>query len=125
MTFSGVRAPNASFLVLLGFLLAACASGDSARTVEVTLDDNMTIDLAETEVDIGETIVFRVTNDEAMRHEFMVGDAAAQEEFAEEMGDGDLAHDTDGGVTVVALSSRSVEMARPVRSRRLDRRVSD
>jgi len=93
----------------LALLLAACSapsSGDNGssaeepRAVEVRMSDELTFDPEEISVTTGETVRFEVTNDGATVHEFLIGDEAAQAEFAEEMAAGDAHGHTDAGVTV-------------------------
>jgi uncharacterized cupredoxin-like copper-binding protein len=67
----------------------------AARTVEVTALDTMLFEPSRINVLAGETVTFRVTNTGQAVHEFTLGDAAMQQEHADEMaqmGDG-MAHD--------------------------------
>jgi uncharacterized cupredoxin-like copper-binding protein len=96
------------FLVLpLVLVLAACSGGNSAgsgtdepRTIEVRTTDELRFEPVEITVSAGETVRFEITNDGGAVHEFLIGDEAAQEEFAEEMAEGGGHHETDAGVTV-------------------------
>lgn len=94
-------------LLPLVVVLAACSAGNSAgsgndepRTIEVRTTDELRFEPAEISVNAGETVRFEVTNDGQMVHEFLVGDEAAQDEFAAEMAEGGGHHETDAGVTV-------------------------
>ena len=93
-------------LLLTGLALAACApsGGGSAdgevRTIEVRTTDELRFEPADISAGVGESVRFEVTNDGSMVHEFLIGDEAAQDEFAAEMAEGGGHHDTDAGVTV-------------------------
>ena len=99
--------PRTRILALpVALLLSACtACGGSAgaepdgRTIAVRMTDALRFDPASISVRTGETVRFEVTNDGQIVHEFLVGDEAAQAEFAEEMADG-MNHDTPSGVSV-------------------------
>jgi uncharacterized cupredoxin-like copper-binding protein len=86
--------------------IAACptSAGGSAdgerRTIEVRTTDERQFEPAEISVSVGETVRFEVTNDGQTVHEFLIGDEAAQDEFAAEMAAGGGHHETDAGVTV-------------------------
>lgn len=91
-------------LVLVG---AACSpdnlpgsGNDEPRTIEVRTTDELRFEPADISVSAGETVRFEVTNDGQTVHEFLVGDEAAQDEFAVEMAEGGGHHETDAGVTV-------------------------
>ncbi len=97
-------------LLIIGFagLLAACAPSGGGpqpteqgpRTVRVQMTE-LRFEPAEFVVQAGETVRFEVTNAGQIVHEFLIGDAAAQEQFEMEMSGGDgVAHDTDAGVSV-------------------------
>jgi uncharacterized cupredoxin-like copper-binding protein len=96
---------------MLGGLVVASTSGlgtgeghgaaaDDARTVEVSMTDAMTFEPDSFTVAAGETVRFAVTNTGQTVHEFLVGDEAAQAEFAEEMAHGERDHQREAGVTV-------------------------
>ena len=57
----------------------------SARTVEVTALDTMTFEPSKINVSTGETVTFVVTNSGQAVHEFTLGDAAMQQQHADEM----------------------------------------
>lgn len=81
---------------------ATADPADAARTIEVTTLDAMLFDPPTIEVAAGETVTFVVTNTGEAVHEFVLGDAATQEEHAEEMEGSDhgVAHDDPNGITV-------------------------
>ena len=89
-------------LLPLVLVLAACSAGsasDEPRMIDVLTSDELRFEPTEITVSAGETVRFEVTNDGHTVHEFLIGDEAAQEEFAAEMAEG--AHNaTDAGVTV-------------------------
>ena len=61
----------------------------------------------------GDTVRFEVTNDGSIRHEFYVGDVAAQEAHAAEMRETDgsgMAHDDPNGVTVEPGQTETLEI---------------
>jgi uncharacterized cupredoxin-like copper-binding protein len=114
-----------SLLLALGLVLAACSSDDSSdttmapgmemdgetsefnfgdpmepsdasRVIEITANDDLTFFPSGATVTEGETVTFRVTNDGKIPHDFVLGDAEAQDEHEEEMAemDGDMSmHD--------------------------------
>lgn len=107
-------------IALIGIIvtaLAGCAAGTTnesqrteSTTVAVTLDDDMSIELAETEFSVGQTVVFEVTNEGAVPHELYLGDEAAQAEHAEEMAEMDgMGHDEPGGVSVAPGATETLE----------------
>ena len=97
---------------MLGGLVVAGASGldtgghsaaadADARTVEVSMSDELTFEPDEITVAPGETVRFVVTNTGESVHEFLIGDEAAQAEFEAEMsGSDEMDHDTSSGVSV-------------------------
>ena len=91
------------------FVVSSCGSDDdsgspgdsSTRTVEIEMRD---IEFSPTTVDVekGETIRFLFTNSGAVTHEAYVGDAAAQEDHADEMESmGGMDHGGDAEVLTV------------------------
>jgi uncharacterized cupredoxin-like copper-binding protein len=103
-------------LVVLLLISAGCAGGSSTeteasqRTVQATLNDDMTIELSKTEFAVGETVVFEVTNAGEVAHEMYLGDEAAQAAHAEEMAEmGGMGHDEPGGVTVEPGATEELE----------------
>ena len=89
--------------LLLATILTACSGGatDAVRTVQVTMTDDMRYDPAELSASAGETVRFVVRNAGANVHEFLIGTAAEQAVFAEEMADGHGGgHAADAGVSV-------------------------
>jgi len=101
----------------LAALLAACSAtppsnGDSdgePRTIEIHMSDELRYNPADINVAAGETVRFLVTNDGETVHEFLIGDEAAQAEFAAEMAAGDSHGHTDAGVTVEPGQSETFE----------------
>jgi len=75
---------------------------EAARTVEVITLDTMTFEPSRINVSAGETVTFVVTNTGQAVHEFTLGDAAMQQEHADEMaqlGDG-MAHTGPNSITL-------------------------
>ena len=101
----------------LAALLAACsatpASDDGSdgepRTIEIRMSDELRYNPADINVTAGETVRFEVTNDGEVVHEFLIGDEAAQAEFAAEMAAGDSHGRMDAGVTVEPGQSETFE----------------
>ena len=100
-------------------LLAACSGGagpgntGEVRTVAVRTSDDMRYDPAKFDFFAGDTVRFEVTNEGSLRHEFFVGDVAAQEEHAAEMRETDgsgMAHDDPNGVTVEPGETETLEI---------------
>lgn len=60
---------------------------DADRMVELTQLDTPRFDPASIDVKVGETITFEVTNAGQDAHEFVLGDAAMQDQHEGEMGD--------------------------------------
>jgi uncharacterized cupredoxin-like copper-binding protein len=95
---------------MLGGLVVAASSGletdghgaaaGDARTIEVRMTDELRFDPDDITVTPGETIRFVVTNAGDTVHEFLIGDAAEQAEFEEEMAGGGMDHGTSSGVSV-------------------------
>lgn len=92
---------------MLAALLAACAasgegapeSGGDVGTVSVTMTDEFRFEPEEFTFAAGETVRFEVINSGAIVHEFLIGDEAAQAEFAEQMADVED-HASESGVSV-------------------------
>ena len=61
------------------------AADEIDRTIDVRALDDLSFDPADLAVDSGETIRFVVTNEGDAPHEFVIGDAAYQEEHGEAM----------------------------------------
>lgn len=97
--------------------LAACtgSSPDEShapadRAVQATLNDDMSIELSETEFAAGETVVFEVSNAGSVAHELYLGDEAAQAAHAEEMAEMDgMGHDEPGSVSVEPGATKTLE----------------
>ena len=97
---------NATLALVLGALvLAACAPAapdpTTVREVRVTMTDELRFEPDAMTVSAGETVRFIVYNTGASDHEFLIGDEAAQAEFAAEMADGH--DDTHVGEAGIAL----------------------
>lgn len=76
---------------------------DATETIEVSMLDTLAYDPPSITVPVGETVVFEVTNDGAIPHEFVLGDHELQLEHEEEMSemDGDMeTHDEPNAVLV-------------------------
>ena len=90
------RRPTLALALVVPLLLSACggddageegASSDDVRTIDVEMVD-LAYAPSEVEVEAGETVRFVFANNGEALHEAFVGDAAAQDDHAEEMGDG-------------------------------------
>lgn len=78
------------------FAFGAPMDGSMAdRVVEITANDDFTFAPATIEVANGEVVTFRVTNTGSIPHDFVLGDAEAQDEHAAEMAEmgAGMAHD--------------------------------
>ena len=65
-------------------------AGDPANAdqiIEIAASDAFRFDPESVEVHVGETVTFRVTNEGAIRHEFVVGTPAEQDDHEAEMAD--------------------------------------
>ncbi len=87
-------------------LVAACSSsggagspGEGPRTIAVNMTDELRFEPDAFTVAAGETVRFEVTNDGQPPHEFLIGDEEEQAAFEEAM-QGEMAHDTNAGVSV-------------------------
>jgi uncharacterized cupredoxin-like copper-binding protein len=60
-------------------------AADATRVIEISANDNFTFDPDALQVTAGEVVTFRVTNDGKIPHDFVIGDAAVQDEHEEEM----------------------------------------
>jgi uncharacterized cupredoxin-like copper-binding protein len=114
-----MRAATIPLATALTVVLAACSAGatsspdagDAPRTVTATLNDDMRIELSESDFGVGETVIFEVTNEGLGRHEFYLGDEEAQMHHAEEMADmgSGMMHDEEDGVTVEPGETKNLE----------------
>lgn len=68
---------------------SAAPASEADRTVEVLASDHLRFDPAVVEVEAGEAITFVVTNEGKIVHEFVLGDAAYQEEHGSGMDHGE------------------------------------
>lgn len=108
-----------AMVAILALALVACSPAATSspgaagepRTVTASLHDDMRIELSATDVRVGETVRFEVTNEGAARHEFYIGDAEAQMHHAEEMAEmgSDMMHDEEGGVIVEPGETKTLE----------------
>lgn len=65
----------------------------ATRTVEIVAHDPYRFEPEELEVESGETVTFRVTNEGSREHEFVLGDAEYQESHGREMASGAMHHE--------------------------------
>lgn len=93
--FGGLVVAGASGLDTGGHSAAA-----EARTVEVSMTDELRFEPETITVAPGETVRFVVTNNGQSVHEFLIGDETAQAEFASEMSGDEMDHETTAGVSV-------------------------
>ncbi|HEX9766561.1 MAG TPA: plastocyanin/azurin family copper-binding protein [Nitriliruptorales bacterium] len=73
-------------------------ASEAGRTIEVTVDNDLVFEPAEYEVAAGEVVTFRISNTGDIEHEFVLGDEQAQQQMADEMGEGD-GHAPSGGMS--------------------------
>jgi uncharacterized cupredoxin-like copper-binding protein len=78
------------------------------RTIDVQLNDSLAFDPPSLHVDSGETIRFRVLNDGATAHEFVLGDEATQQEHAAAMGGGPMPMHEANYLAVAPGQTRSI-----------------
>ena len=64
-------------------------ASEADRTIEVRVDNELAFEPDEFEVATGEVVTFRITNSGDIEHEFVLGDEQAQQQMADEMGEGD------------------------------------
>lgn len=77
------------------------AASEADRTVEVVASDALAFDPATVTVEVGETILFRITNEGQLPHDFTLGDEAAQQEHEAEMAGGEMEmHDEANAVSI-------------------------
>ena len=125
-------------VLVMGLIAAACSSSDSTdttmsadmemneafafgepadaseatRVIEMSANDNFTFDPDEIEVSAGEIVTFKVTNDGKIPHDFVLGDAAVQDEHEEEMQnmtDSDsMAHDESNAFVIEAGETKEM-----------------
>lgn len=92
-------------LAAAALVLAACAPAPSeprsVQEVSVTMTDELRFEPDAITLTAGETVRFVVHNAGEADHELLIGDEAAQAEFAAEMADGhDDAHVGDAGIAL-------------------------
>lgn len=94
-------------LSAVALLVTACSAGaadDAARTVRVTMSDDMSYQPDAFAFDAGDSVTFEVTNVGAVRHEFFIGDVAEHDEHAAEMREGAGAHSDDAHANPASIS---------------------
>lgn len=107
-------------LVVLVAIVAACSTpatsgtpsqsgGGSPRVVAVTMTDDFRFVPDQFSFSAGETVRFEVTNADAIRHEFFIGDIDAQDAHEAEMVEGGMAHDEPNGIAVAPGESKALE----------------
>lgn len=74
-------------------------ASEADRTIEVTVDNELAFEPAEFEVAAGEVVTFRIINIGDVEHEFVLGDEQAQQQMADEMGEGGDDHGESGGMS--------------------------
>ncbi len=89
---------------------ASSVAPDGVREFAVKASDGLRFDPASFTVTAGETVRFVVTNGGAIPHEFFVGDAAAQEEHAQEMASSGMLHDHGTGVSLERGETKTLEV---------------
>lgn len=78
-------------------------AADAVRLIEIQTTDALTFEPADITVAAGETVTFRLSNDEGVVHDFTLGDQATQDEHEAEMsGMGGMAHDEPNVATISA-----------------------
>ena len=111
-------------IVVGGLLATACSAGPSpaasptptagARTISVQATDALRFEPATITVKAGEQIRFEVTNTGAVRHEFLIGDEAAQMAHETEMTEmGGMATDEPNGIFIEPGQTKTLEMSFP------------
>ncbi len=85
--------------------------GDADRVIEIDATDEFTFEPDNVEVEVGETVTFRVVNVGELPHDFTIGDAETQDEHEAEMADMPMG-DPDGhdANAVTVLAEESAEM---------------
>lgn len=68
---------------------APAEAAEADRMIDVEALDTLRFDPASIDIEVGETVTFAVTNDGLIGHEFVLGDAAAQDQHQGQMGDMD------------------------------------
>jgi uncharacterized cupredoxin-like copper-binding protein len=83
-------------------VLVACSGGDTARTINVNMADDMRYDPDRFDVNVGQTVTFEVRNSGQATHEFFIGTADEHRDHAEEMRESN--HGDDAHADPAALS---------------------
>ncbi len=76
---------------------------DATQTIEVSMLDTLAYDSPSITVPVGETVLFEVTNDGAIPHEFVLGDHELQLEHEEEMSEMDGDTEMHGEPNAIAV----------------------
>ncbi len=64
-------------------------AGDATRVIEIQANDDFSFDPDQVDVEVGETVTFRVTNAGNLEHDFTLGDAEVQDQHEAEMNEMD------------------------------------
>ena len=91
---------------------APAPSAKATRTIKIVMAD-LTFEPASVTVSAGETVRFTVTNRSSIDHEFILGDARAEQAHRQEMAEmaahgAAMAHDDPNGIAVKAGRTRSL-----------------
>ena len=86
----------------------SASSQDAKKTVGVKASDKLTFDPSSVSVQQGDVVKFVITNEGKAPHEFVIGDAAYQEEHEESMEHG--GHDMELGNSVEVAPGESAEL---------------
>lgn len=86
----------------LTVVLVACSGGDAARSITVTMSDDMRYDPDRFDVNVGQAVTFEVRNSGQTAHEFFIGTLDEHRDHAEEMRESD--HGDDAHADPAALS---------------------
>jgi uncharacterized cupredoxin-like copper-binding protein len=104
------------FVAFVVLAVAACSGGgaaspaSAARTIQVSMNDQMRFEPASFEVAVGETIRFEVRNDGQIVHEFYVGTADDQVSHEAEMAAGHSTHDHSNSISVDPGQMKPLEL---------------
>jgi uncharacterized cupredoxin-like copper-binding protein len=111
-------------LIVISVVVSACGGGASpsaptgtpppsagtSTRIEVMLSDELKITPAQISVPAGAPVTFVVTNTGAMDHEFVVGDAATQDEHEQEMRSGGMSMDEPNAVALPPGQTKELTM---------------
>ena len=79
---------------------------EADRMIDVEALDTLRFDPASIDIELGETVTFNVTNDGLIGHEFVLGNAAAQDQHQGQMGDMDGSMSPEANVAAVDPSEQ-------------------